>query len=211
MSRFCYPGAMEDLEGLLRHYLEALSEVTRADILGELTEAGELTATQVAKRLGLTVGNVYHHFRVLNRLGVLSPPRIVPGPTYVEKYYAIHPDILRAIQRPDWIDATQQGLSIAQGQAFWVAFCAHVGHMLLRASARYAEMTPEAWYEAVLKTQMGMISVRNPLPGHYEHDLARARAIVTGETQEDEAPRSPHLFIIAALPGILAAHAARGG
>ncbi|NMP23931.1 helix-turn-helix domain-containing protein [Sulfobacillus harzensis] len=60
-----------------------MSDPTRASLLMEIERAGEMTATKLAERLGLTANNVYHHLRVIKRLGILEEPRIVPGPTYV--------------------------------------------------------------------------------------------------------------------------------
>jgi len=189
-----------NVQDTLRQYLQALGEPSRADILFELEEAGELTATQLAARLGLTVGNVYHHLRVLSRMGVLSPPRVVPGPTYVEKYYRLHPDIAAAVSDPNWVDTIQPTVDAAVRQAFWVAFLAHAGHLLLRASARYAEMPTENWDALIYQRQLGMLSVRTLHSAQFEHNLAQTRALLrsSADPASDKAP--PHLFLIAALP-----------
>ena len=80
-------------------------------ILVELNRAGELTGTQIAKRLDLTVNNVYHHLRVMRQLGVIDPPRIVPGDTYVEKYYSINPELRAALRLdPEWYTKAQEAL-----------------------------------------------------------------------------------------------------
>src|SRR5215831_6971850 len=97
----------ESLEELLRNYIKALSEATRGAIVQELGNADELTATQLAHRLSLSANNVYHHMRVLLQLGVVTPPRSVPGPTYVEKYYRLDPELRRATEDPNWLDRTQ--------------------------------------------------------------------------------------------------------
>src|SRR5215469_6699259 len=71
----------QNLEQLLRNTIEAMLDPTRGAILLELERAGEMTATQLARQLDLTANNVYHHMRVLSRLGILEPPRTVPGKT----------------------------------------------------------------------------------------------------------------------------------
>src|SRR5207248_140852 len=81
----------------LSQYAEAMADPTRGMILVELDRAGELTATQLARRLDLSPNNVYHHMRVLLQLEVVDPPRAVPGDTYVEKYYHINPEIRAAL------------------------------------------------------------------------------------------------------------------
>ena len=77
----------------LRGFIRALSDPTRGAILTELEHSGELTATQLARRLGLTANNVYHHMRVLRELKVVGEPRVVPRETYVEKYYQLAPEV----------------------------------------------------------------------------------------------------------------------
>src|SRR5215472_13102140 len=97
----------ETLEELLRSYIKALSDATRGAIVQELGHVDELTATQLAHRLGLSANNVYHHMRILLQLGVVDPPRAVPGPTYVEKYYRLNPQLRLATEDPNWLDRTQ--------------------------------------------------------------------------------------------------------
>ena len=191
---------MDDLQQLLRNYLDALSEPTRANLVLELQAAGELTATQLAKRLGLSVNNVYHHIRVLNRLGVLAKPRIVPGPTYVEKYYQVLPEISKATD-PGWYDAASGPLSTAERQARWAAFCAQVGQIFLRAAERYAAMSPEDWNETVLARQSGMISLRLLPAVQYEADLAKLRGIVMQQVEGVE--ECQQVMVIAGLPELM--------
>ena len=191
---------MDDLQSMLRNYLEALSEPTRANLLLELQAAGELTATQLARRLGLSVNNVYHHIRVLNRLGVLAAPRVVPGPTYVEKYYHVLPAISDATDA-GWYDTASSGLSTAERQARWAAFCATVGQLFLRAAERYAAMSPEDWNRTVLARKSGMISLRLLSARSYEADLATLRDLVNQPSEGDE--DSQQVMIIAALPDLM--------
>lgn len=191
---------MDDLQILLRNYLDALSDPTRANLLLELEAAGELTATQLARRLGLSVNNVYHHVRVLNRLGVLAEPRIVPGPTYVEKYYRVLPAIENAAD-PGWYDAAASGISVGERQVRWAAFCAQVGQLFLRAAERYAAMSPEDWEQTVLASKSGMISLRLMPSGRYQEDLAKLRDLVNEPSPGDE--DCQQVMIIAGLPELM--------
>src|SRR5215467_11365577 len=102
--------AEESLEPLLRNAIEALSDPTRGAILLELGRVGESTATQLARQLGLTANNVYHHMRVLTKLGLLEPPRVVPGKTYVEKYYRLRREVIEATQEAGWVDRVMQSM-----------------------------------------------------------------------------------------------------
>ncbi len=191
---------MDDTKTLLRNYLDALAEPTRANLLLELEAAGELTATQLARRLGLSVNNVYHHIRVLNRLGVLAKPRIVPGATFVEKYYKVLPAITGALDH-GWYDETSKELPVAERQMRWSVFCAQVGQLLLRAADRYAAMTPEEWQRTVLSEQSGMISLRLLDQERYLADLAKLREVVNEPSHGVE--DSQQVMIIAALPELM--------
>ncbi len=191
---------MDDLKTLLRNYLDALSDPTRANLVFELEAAEELTATQLARRLGLSVNNVYHHIRVLNRLGVLAEPRIVPGPTYVEKYYRVLPAITRALG-PDWYDEASRELSVEERQVRWAAFCAQVGQLMLRAAERYAAMPPEVWERTVLAPKAGMISLRLLSERQYQADLAKLREVVHQESAPGD--EGQQVMIIAGLPELM--------
>ncbi len=190
---------MDDAKTLLRSYLEALSEPTRASILLELSAAGELTATQIARRLELSVNNVYHHIRALNRLGVLAEPRIVPGPSYVEKYYKVR-DIM-GMSDPLWHDNASEGLSPAEQQMHWAAFCAHLGQIFMRAAKRYAALTPEEWERAVFARQTGMLSLRLLDDEHYLEDLNKVRQITSAPNPSDG--ETQNVMVIAALPELM--------
>lgn len=130
------------LADLLKAYIVALSDPTRATILGELGHAGELTPTQIAKRLGLTANNVYHHIRVLRGMGLLAEPRAVPGPTYVEKYYRVRPELEAATADPNWPERVHGSMTPEQRQAFICAQLLEMASALRRAAQRYATMDP---------------------------------------------------------------------
>ncbi len=188
---------------LLERYVEALSEPTRANLLLELEDAGELTATQLAKRLNLTVNNVLHHMRILKGYGVLASPRVVPGPTYVEKYYQLHPTIKTAIHEPGWLDRSQQHMSLGMRQAFWVAFAMTLGQLMIRAAKRYQAMDANTWNDTVLKDSQGMLSLRTLATEQYRQDLALLRQSVVN--REHDSPTDGHVMIIAAFPSIFKA------
>ncbi len=190
-----------DVKALLRSYLDAFTDPTRANLLLELQAADELTATQLARRLGLSVNNVYHHIRVLHRLGVLAEPRIVPGPTYVEKYHRVLPAITEALH-PGWYDEASEELSTEERQVRWAAFCAMVGQMMLRAAERYAAMSPEDWDRTVLGPKNGMISVRLMATEQYRADLARMREMVS-RPGPDGQDVGRQVMIVAGLPELM--------
>src|SRR6476619_903324 len=132
----------EVLHGLIR----ALSDPTRGAILTELEHSGELTATQLAKRLGLTANNVYHHMRVLRELQVVGEPRVVPRDTYVEKYYRLAPEVEAALANdPEWRDMAQRELSAEERKELFISMCLEMAQLLQRAARRYAEMDAETF------------------------------------------------------------------
>lgn len=167
---------MDDQRALLGRYLEALSDPTRANILFETESAGELTATQIGSRLGLTVNKVCHHIRVRNHLGVLAPPRVVPGSFDVEKYYRVRPALTEQMD-PNWFDDALTRPSADQLQ--WAASCAHLGQVLLQAAQRYAAMTLQGWEETVLRESAGMLSRRDLARNCHLADLEKIRAVVS--------------------------------
>lgn len=195
---------MDNLQELLQNYLNALMDPTRASLLSELASGGELTATQMAQRLGLTANNVYHHLRKLKDLALLEPPRVVPGPTYVEKYYRLRPALTVAIQDPGWLDQAQKGRSPAERQAIWVAFCAQLAQLMMRAAKHYASMTPEEWEQAVQTTKAGMLSLRQPDPETYREDLEVFRTQVVRPPQHPgDTALGKDVLVVAALPNLI--------
>ncbi len=192
---------MNTVETLLRAYIEALSEPTRASILMEIEQRGELTATQLAERLDLTPNNVYHHLRVIKRYGVLAEPRVVPGPTYVEKYYRLRQELRQAFKDPGWLDRAQQDLSLEARQAFWCAFAMVAGQLMIRAAKQYQAMDPAQWQETVLQHPTGMISLRELGSSQYQENLETLRAQVVNQPIE-ESESHKFVMLIAALPGI---------
>lgn len=192
---------METVESLLKAYIEALSEPTRASILMEIEKSTELTATQLAKRLDLTANNVYHHLRVIKRFGVLDEPRVVPGPTYVEKYYRLRTELRAAFKDPGWLDRAQEGLSVPARQAFWCAFAMVTGQLMIRAAKQYQAMAPATWEKTVLQNQSGMISLRELGASQYQKDLEMLRSEIVNRPA-DQGEAHQYILLIAALPGI---------
>jgi DNA-binding transcriptional ArsR family regulator len=128
----------------LQHYAEAITDPTRGRILLELDHGGELTATQLARRLGLGVNNVYHHMRILLGLGVVDPPRRVPGDTFVEKYYCINPELQAALRLdPAWYTEAQQTMTAEEKQALTVGVCLTMANLLRQTAREYQEMDAE--------------------------------------------------------------------
>src|SRR5215467_14870572 len=151
---------MDPLSALLRQYIVGLSDATRGAILTELKHSGELTATQLARRLGLTVNNVYHHMRVLTKLGVVERSRVVPGPTYVEKYYRLQPELREVVTRdPDWLDRTQATMTPAERQQLMIGMCLNMAQLLQRAARRYEQMDAEEFDQMARGQQLLMLSI----------------------------------------------------
>lgn len=192
---------MENVEPLLKAYIEALSEPTRASILMEIEKSTELTATQLAQRLDLTANNVYHHLRVIKRFGVLDAPRVVPGPTYVEKYYRLRAELRSAFKDPGWLDRAQRDLSVPARQAFWCAFAMVAGQLMIRAAKQYQAMDPATWEKTVLQNQTGMISLRELGSSQYQKDLEMLRTQIVNRPA-DNGEAHQYILLIAALPGI---------
>ena len=147
---------------LLRKYIEAMSDPTRGAILMELAHAGELTPTQLARRLGLTANNVYHHMRVLRELGVVSPPRAAPRETYVEKYYRVAPELLAAMPTdPNWLDRMQADMTPGDRKALIIGMYLTAARLLTRAARRYEAMDDATFDEVIYRRQLGMVSINN--------------------------------------------------
>jgi DNA-binding transcriptional ArsR family regulator len=198
-------GSMEELGDQLRQCIVAMSDATRGLILMELARAGELTPTQIAARLDLPANNVYHHVRVLRRLGVLKPPRVVPRDTYVEKYYRLEPE-LRAVLRqdPEWIDRTQATMTAGERKTLAISMCLAMIHLLRQAIRRYEAMDAEFFDRIAFQQQLGMASILRVRRPELEHYLAALRAVVTREdsssrAEDDDLPPTD-VVLITALP-----------
>jgi DNA-binding transcriptional ArsR family regulator len=186
----------------LHNYATAISDPTRGMILLELDRADELTATHLARRLGLGVNNVYHHMRVLLELGVVDPPRRVPGETYVEKYYRINPELRAAVRLdPAWYNEAQKTMTPEDRQALSVGVCLTMANLLRQTAREYQEMDAERF--AQLHDQHTMLLAINRL----SRDQLESRLSILRETfaredweyAEDVSPRTD-LMLLAILP-----------
>ena len=203
---------MATVADLLRQYITAISDPTRGAIVLELAHAEELTPTQLARRLGLTANNVYHHMRVLRELGVVDAPRAVPRETYVEKYYHINAEVVAAVNSdPEWLDKTQVSLTAADRKALFSAMCLTMAQLLMRAARRYETMDAEAFDQLVHQQQLGMASINTMDREKLARRLASLRGMLAEEQRTEaevaEAPdladqraRSQNLVLMAALP-----------
>ena len=203
---------MATVAELLRNYIAAISDPTRGAILMELGHAQELTPTQIARRLGMTANNVYHHMRVLREMGVVDPPRAVPRETYVEKYYHVNADLEAAVDSdPEWLDKMQVSLTAADRKALFTGMCMTMAQLLMRAARRYEGMDDDAFDELVFQRQLGMASVNNLRLDKLERRLASLRAMLSKEQAADRAeaeakeeaaaaPAPRNVVLLAALP-----------
>jgi DNA-binding transcriptional ArsR family regulator len=196
----------QTLEELLRSYIKALSDATRGAIVQELGHAEELTATQLAHRLGLSANNVYHHMRVLLQLGVVNPPRAVPGPTYVEKYYQLNPELRQAAEDPGWLDRTQSTMTPQERQALVIGMCLTMAHRLQLAARRYGAMNAETFDRMAHTEELLLVSVNDMGRDRLVARLRALRAMLQREYEElppsaESAPQTD-MVLMAALPAI---------
>jgi DNA-binding transcriptional ArsR family regulator len=187
----------------LRQYATAIADPTRGMILVELNRAGELTGTQLAKRLDLTVNNVYHHLRVLRQLGVIEPPRVVPGETYVEKYYSINPEIRAALRLdPEWYTRAQETLDAEDQQAVIVGVCLTMALLLRQAARDYQEMDPQALERLVRDEHLLLLSTNRISREDLRFRVAGFRNVLDGANREhaEDLSARTDLMLVAALP-----------
>jgi DNA-binding transcriptional ArsR family regulator len=192
---------------LLQGFIRALSDPTRGAILTELEHEGELTATQLARRLGLTANNVYHHMRVLRELAVVGEPRVVPRETYVEKYYQLAPEMQALLGNdPEWLDRAQSRLTAEDRKELFISMCLTTAQLLQRAARRYAKMDAQEFDALIRQRRLGMVSINDMGQERLESRLKSLRDIQrqeheTGFAEAGEAYRRPqHVVLMAALP-----------
>lgn len=200
----------EFLQGLIR----ALSDPTRGAILTELEHSGELTATQLARRLGLTANNVYHHMRVLRELKVVGEPRVMPRETYVEKYYQLAPEVQAVIgSDPEWLDRAQKEFTAEERKELFIGMCLTMAQLLQRAARQYAEMDATAFDALMTQRTLGMVSINEMGQKRLESRLKSLRDTLRHEYETGiaEAVESPaqHVVLMAALPFLW--HDQKGG
>jgi DNA-binding transcriptional ArsR family regulator len=187
----------------LRQYAEAIADPSRGTILLEIDRAGELTPTQIARRVGMTPNNVYHHMRVLFQLGVVDPPRIVPGDTYVEKYYHINPEIRAALRLdPQWYGEVQRTLTAEDRQALLVGVYLTMANLLREAAKQYGEMDVETLDRHVLDEQLNMAVINRIGRRQLRISLEKIRTVLQEGDREFAEDLSPHtdVMLIAGLP-----------
>jgi DNA-binding transcriptional ArsR family regulator len=187
----------------LHQYVEAISEPTRGAILGELHRLGEATPAQLARRLDVPANNIYHHMRVLLRLGVVDPPRAVPSESYVEKYYRVNPRLHGALRLdPDWYRELDRDITAEDRQAALVSTCLTMA-ILLRAAARHLQrQDPEELDRDIHEHQHVALAV-NPLSREQlNFRLAGFNDVLHAEDRkfaEDTTPRTD-MMLMATIP-----------
>lgn len=194
----------------LKRYMEAMYDPTRGAILMELGQVGELTPTQIARRLGVTANNVYHHMRVLRELGVVDPPRAVPRDTYVEKYYRINPELAAMVNSdPNWVDNSQENMTAADRKALFCGMFMTMAQLLMRAARRYQAMDDDDFQRRFYDTEEIMASVNTMDRTKLMRRLTSVRGMLAEEWRadaetQDSAAASAHtasnLVLMASLP-----------
>lgn len=196
-------------DALLRNYITAMTDPTRGMILMELAHTGELTPTQLAKRLGLTANNVYHHMRVLRGLAVVDPPRAVARETYVEKYYRVTPELERLTGGdPFWLDRVQVDIAFRTRKSLMIGMYLTAAQMLIRASRRIEAMSDTLYQDLIETRHLGMISINHMSHERLARRLETLRDMLQSEHDADksvgEEPKArmtdQDSFIMAALP-----------
>ena len=180
-------------ERALIAYIRALSDPTRGAILIELEHAEELTATHLARRLNLTPNNIYHHMRILLDWGIVAPPRAEPGPTYVEKYYRLQPELKAIVHGdPTWVDRTQVQMSPQERKKLFIGMCLTMSQMLQRAARQYEAMDAAAFDELSFQRGLGMVSLNELSRPRYKRRLAALRRILADEQNDESADDGMH-------------------
>jgi DNA-binding transcriptional ArsR family regulator len=196
---------MPKIADQLRQYATAIADPTRGMILVELNRAGELTGTQIAKRLDLTVNNVYHHLRVMRQLGVIDPPRIVPGDTYVEKYYSINPELRASLRLdPEWYTKAQEALDPEDQQAVVVGVLLTMALLLRRTAQDYQDMDAADLNRHLADQRLAMFSMNQISRAQLRFRVGTVRNVLDRADRqfaEDLSPRTD-VMLIAALPSL---------
>ena len=195
----------EELANLLRQCVLAVADGTRGLILMELAQREEATPTQIARRLGVPPNNVYHHMRVLRRLGLVQPPRAVAGETFVEKYYRLQPDVRRLLRRdPEWIDRGQEEMTAEERKALAISMCLGQIHLLQLAVRRIQTMDAETFDDIAFQKRLGMSSVTRLDRTSYARFLAELRELVVAEhaalAERGAMSEATDVILISALP-----------
>jgi DNA-binding transcriptional ArsR family regulator len=194
----------ENIELLLRNAIEALSDPTRGAILLELGRAGELTATQLARHLGLSANNIYHHMRVLTKLNLLEPPRVVPGKTYVEKFYRIRRELMMSTRDPEWVDRVLRSLTSQERKALLISLFLRAAQILHQAAQRYERMDAETLDKLFSQLQQGMISINQMNHERLRYRVAGLRELIAREAvlfpDTPEEGDASDVVVMAALP-----------
>jgi DNA-binding transcriptional ArsR family regulator len=189
----------------LRNYATAIADPSRGMITVELDRAGELTATQLARRLDLTANNVYHHMRVLLRLGVVDTPRAVPGDTYVEKYYRINPELQLALRLDqEWYRRVSPTLTAEARQELAISVCLTMGQLLRRAARDVSELDVDTFARTIDAQQLRSLQITRLSREHLNARLNAAWEVLDREDiswAEDVSPRT-ELMILAGLPNM---------
>jgi DNA-binding transcriptional ArsR family regulator len=189
----------------LNQYATGISDPTRGMIVLELDRAGELTATQLARRLGLTANNVYHHMRVLLQLGVVGQPRVVPGDSYVEKYYSIDPELQAALRLDQtWYERVGPTLTSEDRRALTISICLTMSELLRRGARNLRAMDEETLSAFLDDPRQHLLCMNRLSPAQLRDRLERVRVVLEDEDRAwaEETDQRTDLFLMAGLPGM---------
>jgi DNA-binding transcriptional ArsR family regulator len=199
---------MSSVAERLYQYAEAVTDPTRGAILVELDRLGEATPTQLARRLEVPPNNLYHHIRILLRLGVVDQPRVVAGSSYVEKYYRINPELRAALRLdPRWYSQLGKAVTPEDRQATLVSVCLTMALLLQAAARDLRRRDPGELDRTVQEHELISLSINRLSRQNLEYRVDALHEMCEVEDRrfaEDTSPRTD-LMLVATLPDMWSA------
>jgi hypothetical protein len=141
--------------------------------------------------------------RVLVQMGVVEPPRSVPGPTYVEKCYHL-PDETRAALHLDyaWYERMRDPLTAEERKTLFISFCLNVSNVLRQTARDYESLDVESFDRALRDDKLILVSLNRVGRQQLQSRLSALRSLLADEAREFAEDLSPRedLVVTAALP-----------
>lgn len=187
---------------------EALTDRTRGLIFHEFLIGGELTASIVSSRLGVTFTSVSYHIRRLFSSGIIESTREVVAGYRTEKFYRIVPELISLLlATPHALTEAYADMAAEERQTVHCTFLAIAASMLARASEHYQAMDPDEFDRLFSRDRLMMLGF-GTMPRESFQQLVRIARAALPETWGDlDAERlwaHPDYMIFAALPELVA-------
>lgn len=187
---------------------EALTDRTRGVIFHEFLIGGELTASMIAGRLGLTFSNISYHIRRLLDSGVIESTRKVVAGYRTEKFYGIAPELVSLLWgTPSALTDAYADMSAAERQTVHCTYLAIAASMLARASERYQLMDPDDFDRLFSQERLLMLGLGTLRREPFQQIVRIARAALPeswGDLGAETQWAHPDYMIFAALPELIA-------